>query len=379
MNLHAFSIILTSKLLPFILAFIGFGILITVHEVGHFLFCKIFKVSTPTFSIGMGPTIFQKNFGSTNFRLAAIPIGGYVEIAGLSEMGQGEQKSAEDRGENSFASKKYWQKLFILMGGVLFNLIFAYLVFSTLFFVGIQKQKGNLFISTKIDKAVEENFGIKASDQIISINNELLSQEPKKLIPQIEKAFFMPLNKNDITTQIQVELLRGQEKISLTLTPKAQGDLNEKLLNSIELKTEKIPGEYEKYSFFGSIYNGIKATNQWIIRIIAGLKYLITERTLKGAGGPIMIISQSFETAQKGIIPLLIFLAIISINLAIINLLPIGALDGGQILFATIEAIIRREIPEFVRLSINVASWVLILSLILYLSYKDIIRIFTGN
>lgn len=379
MSLNAISILFSSKLLPFIFAFVGFGVLITVHEIGHFLFCKLFKVNTPTFSIGMGPTIYQRQLGSTNFRLAAIPIGGYVEIAGLSEVGQGEQKSAEDRSQNSFASKKYWQKLFILMGGVVFNLLFAYIVFSTLFFVGIPKQNGNLFISEKADKSIEENFGLKGLDHIISINNEYLSQEPKKLVQQLETNFLIPFSKNDATAQIKVEILRGQEQISLTLTPKAQESINEKFLNSIELKTEKIPGEYEKYSIFGAINKGIKATNQWIIQILAGLKYLITERTLKGAGGPIMIISKSFETAQKGIIPLLIFLAIISINLAIINLLPIGALDGGQILFATIEAIIRREIPEFIRLGINIASWVLILSLILYLSYKDIIRIFTGN
>ena len=86
-----------------------------------------------------------------------------------------------------------------------------------------------------------------------------------------------------------------------------------------------------------------------------------------------MILSKTFETAQKGIIPLLIFLAFISINLAVINILPLGALDGGQLLFVTIEAIIRREIPEIIKVTVNIASWVMLLSLILYLSYKDLV------
>ena len=152
-------------------------------------------------------------------------------------------------------------------------------------------------------------------------------------------------------------------------------ELDESLLASFEFPTTVIPGQYEKYSFFGALEQGFKVTTQWIYQIFYSIKYLITQRTLKGAGGPIMIVSKTFETAQKGIIPLLIFLAFISINLAIINLLPIGALDGGQLLFATIEAIIRRQIPEIIKLTINLTSWFLLIGLILYLSYKDLLAL----
>ena len=110
--------------------------------------------------------------------------------------------------------------------------------------------------------------------------------------------------------------------------------------------------------------------------MVHGIVDLVKSKSLKGAGGPILIISQTYQTAQRGIIPLLFFLALISINLAIINILPIGALDGGQLLFASIEAIIRREIPEIIKNVINMASWIALISLILYLSYKDIILLF---
>ncbi len=377
MNLNALAIIFSTKFLPLVLAIIGFGLLITVHEFGHFLFCKIFGIHTPTFSIGMGPTLFKKQIGKTNFRIAAIPIGGYVEISGLAEVGQGKQKSAKGVGKDSFASKPYWQKVLVMLGGVLFNLIFAYLIFSILFFIGIPKQKAEIYINTKVENMIKEKYGLQAQDKIIAINNQVLSNKPKELMPQLFKNLIKPVSQN-FDFNIELRVLRNGEKVNLTIKAISK-ELNEKILNSLEFKTTQIEGQYEKYPLLGSIAQGIKVTNQWIYQIIAGIKYLITQRTLKGAGGPVMIISKTFETAQKGLIPLLIFLAIISINLAIINLLPLGALDGGQILFATIEAIIRREIPVIIRLTINLASWILLISLILYLSYKDILRLFMGK
>ena len=214
---------------------------------------------------------------------------------------------------------------------------------------------------------------LQPGDQIVSINNKGLSTEPKKLLPAIRDLLIKPL-KEVPKNQLQIKVLRKENMHTITL-PIESKELNEQLINSFELKKTKIEGEYEQYPFFTAISKGIQTTNQWIYQIIYSIKHLISERSLKGAGGPIMIISKTFETAQQGLIPLLIFLAFISINLAIINILPIGALDGGQVLFATIEAIIRREIPEMIRLVINIASWVLLLSLILYLSYKDVLRI----
>jgi regulator of sigma E protease len=377
MNLNALTVMFSHKFLPMLYAIIGFGLLITIHEFGHFIFCKIFKIHTPTFSIGMGPKVVERKIGNTNFRLSAIPLGGYVEIAGLAEIGQGEQEHSKIEGNTSFASKPYWQKLFVLLGGVLFNLLFAYIVFSTLFFIGIQKQTAEVLISSQVKATVVEKFGLQAGDKIITINDETLSSNPKELIPQIHEKIITPLIE-DKDTQLKLQILRNNKKISVNIKPETK-KIAEKFIYSLEPKTTPIKGEYEKLPLIGAIVQGIKTTNQWITQILYGIKYLITQRTLKGAGGPIMIISKTFETAQRGIIPLLIFLAIISINLAIINILPIGALDGGQVLFATIETIIRREIPEIIKLVINISSWILLLGLILYLSYQDLLALITGN
>ena len=119
------SALITS--LPFFIAGgLGFGFLVGFHELGHFLFCKLFGVKTPSFSIGFGPQLLKKKIGDTVFTLSAIPFGGYVEIAGSEEPGQGEQKESKSLAPDSFAVKPYYQKMLIIAGGILFNLIFAY-------------------------------------------------------------------------------------------------------------------------------------------------------------------------------------------------------------------------------------------------------------
>ncbi|MCF7899053.1 site-2 protease family protein [Candidatus Babeliales bacterium] len=372
MNLNVLSIFFTTKFVPLIFTIIGFGLLITIHEFGHFIFCKIFGVYTPTFSLGMGPKILEKKIGTTNFRLSAIPLGGYVEIAGLAEVGgQGEQEHSKLTGGQSFESKPYWQKAIILLGGVLFNLLFAYIFFSIIYFYGVPKQKADLIINTKIEKTIQKKFNIAPEDKIISIDNQNLSSDPKKLIPVLQKYFLKKFTGADI---IPLTVLRNNKNIKLNLNFKSEKEQDE-FLGSLQLKTTPIEGQYEKHSLFGAIGKGIQVTNGWIFNIIYGIKCLITERTLKGVGGPVMILSKTFETAQKGFLPLLIFLCIISINLAVLNILPIGALDGGQFLFVSVEAIIRRPIPETIKLVINIGSWILILGLVLYLSYKDLMAI----
>jgi regulator of sigma E protease len=374
MSLNTFAIVFSTKLLPLAYAIIGFGLLITIHEFGHFIFCKIFNIHTPTFSIGMGPKVLEKKIGNTNFRLSAIPLGGYVEVAGLSEVGQGKQEFSKLKGDTSFKDKPYWQKALVLSGGVIFNLLFAYIIYSILFFVGIPKKKAEFVVANKIEETIQKEFKLMPNDKIVYINNEKLSFEPEKLMPTLNEKIVTPFMENS-QAYIKLGISRENKSIDLKIIPSSNKKLNKKFINSFELRSEEIKGQYEKYPFFKAIIKGVQVTNGWIIQMFKGIGYLIKSRSLKGAGGPIMILSKTFETAQKGFIPLLIFLAFISINLAIINILPLGALDGGQLLFTTIEAIIRREVPEIIKMTVNIASWILLLSLIFYLSFKDLVAL----
>lgn len=369
MNLYAIGILFSTKLLPLFYAIIGFGLLITIHECGHFLFCKLFKIHTPTFSIGMGPSIVQKKIGDTNFRLAVIPIGGYVEIAGMAEVGQGTQEHAHDVSPRSFRSKPFWQRFLVLIGGILFNILFAYGVFSSLYIVGMPVQKE---VELLVKKVKEEGLNIQPGDKLLAINNRRLNKDPKILYPALRKLAKELSGKK--REDVKIRLQRGAKELVVSIPSSKNGsNLSRGLLAGASIYPKTVRVEYEKYPIFQAIKRGIAKTHEWIYKFGVSIKMLITKRNIKDFGGPIMIVSQSFQMAQQGLLLLLVFLAIISINLAIINLLPIGALDGGQLLFETIEFVIRRPIPEMIRFSINLISWVLILGLIIFLSYQDIL------
>jgi len=378
MNLYAYAFMLGSQFVSLSYAIIGFGILIVAHEFGHFFFCKLFGIHTPSFSIGMGPVLFKKKIGRTEFCLSAIPIGGYLEIAGSEEVGQGNQKHAKSRDKDSFAVKPFWQKAFVLLGGILFNLFFAYFTFSTLFFVGMPVPK-KLAVEVKSVSSETDSLNgrFKSGDKVISINEVELSETPDKLYPALRK-ISEDLQENQYE-DLGVKVLRDDDTLQLRIPITESNTILQKgLIGGSYLDVKTIETSYESYPLFQAIGKGIKKTHDWIGMTLSGLKTLVTKRNIKDFGGPILIVSQSFKMAQQGIQFLLIFLAIISINLAIVNLLPIGALDGGQLLFETIEFVTRRKIPEKVRLGINLVSWVLLIGLILFISFQDLVWLLSG-
>jgi len=371
MAFNAFFAFVNLKFLPFMYAIIGFGSLIAIHEFGHFFFCKLFGILTPTFSIGFGPELFRKKIGTTDFRLALIPLGGYCEIAGNEEVGQGEQAFAKATGDISFDSKAYWKKLLVMFGGIIFNLLFAYIVWCVIFMVGKPLERNVVLVSSIVKDSAAEKYGLKAGDQISTINGHNLADP--NIGMEVQEILMQELMSHpNQEVKLIIERDKKELELPITLGSKPSGNKTIGSLGAGFAIQTSIP----KMSFFQAITKGISTTNKWICDIASSVKTLISKRSLEGAGGPVMILSQSFSSAQYGFIPLFIFLALISINLALINLLPIGALDGGQILFVTLETIFRRRIPMNVKIAINLASWVFFIGLALFLTYKDIVTLF---
>jgi len=369
MPLQAFFAFTSSKLIPLIFSIVGFGLLIVIHELGHFLFAKAFNIHTPTFSVGFGPALIEKKIGDTTFRIAKIPFGGYVEIAGLAEPGQGDQKHSGDKSDRSFNSKPFWQKFLVLTGGIIFNLIFAYVTFSILFMVGDNVKKPVVIISHIQKGSAAEKFGLKPGDLVQKFNDTDVAKQSS--LEQAHKALLKTIQENP-EQEINLQVLRNNETIELdiTLGTKKLGDKTIGLLGAgLSIPMQRLP-------FFQAIKKGFTYTNEWIVRIATSMKNIFTKRSLEGAGGPIQILALGFKTAQSGFIPLFIFLAIMSINLALFNLLPLGVTDGGKLLTTTIEAIIRREIPESIQMGINIVSLALFLFLFAYLTYNDIVTLF---
>lgn len=360
---------LSTNLFFLAIGILGISFLIGFHELGHFLFAKLFHINTPSFSIGFGPRLFSKKIGSTEFKLSAIPLGGYVEIAGLAEPGQGDQKHAIGHGYGSFRSKPYYQKLLVMFGGILFNLLFAYFALILVFLTGTPKSpllapyNVRPIIKAIAPESPAEQAGLQAGDAIVAINGQPLEDSGVRLLEVLK-----PLANTPATLVIN----RDNQELEVSLMTQSQEFLGEKFGSlGATYEIQELPGK----SIFDSFSYGITLTNKFIVDTFNGFKYLYTTRDTRNMGGPIAIIAMTAKGAGQGFKVLLIFLAIISINLAILNLIPLPILDGGQILFITIEAIIGRDLPIKVREYIAIASWIFILILIAYLSAWDIYNI----
>ena len=345
-----------------VMGLIGIGFLIGFHELGHFLFCKLFNIRTPSFSIGMGPRIFKKKIGETEFALSAIPLGGYVEIAGSSEVGQGEQKDAHANDEQSFTRKPFYQKLLVLFGGILFNLGFAYFALILLCKLGVPR-------TTPIIKTIQPDsaaalYKLLPGDHITAINGQEINEDLEKGLSLIA-----PLAKQEAIFTIE----RDGSKIEIPVVLGEKKDLKGNSVGAmgVTFEMKRTAG----VSFFEAISQGIQLTNSYIVNTILGFKNLFSKQGINAVQGPVAIISIMIQSISQSFSLYLLLLAIISINLAVLNLLPLPILDGGQIFTCIIEAIIRRPIHLKAKEYIHIASWVLVMGLVLYLSAQDIYRL----
>ena len=341
--------VLSNNLLFLFLGIFGIGFIIGFHELGHFLFGKLFNIKTPSFSIGFGPKIYKRKIGETEFSISAIPLGGYVE---------------SDR--KSFDSKPYYQKMLVISGGIGFNLLFAYIVFCLLFLTGIPKTRFLYPLNTKpvVQTVVKEKdiekLGIKIGDRIVSINDFQIEDDTKALFKNIKET------KNKIA---KLTISRSGNIFNLDIPTQELI----KAFGSFKIRFQFV--QKSGLPFFSAIKNGIRLTNAYIASTLLIFKYIFVKRDISGVGGPILIISETVKSASKGFKIFFLFLAIISISLAVINLIPLPILDGGQALLYTIEAITRRKMAEKTKEYIFIASWIFMIFLFVLISTRDIWRI----
>lgn len=347
----------------------GIGFLIGFHELGHFLFCKLFGIRTPSFSIGMGPRLISRKIWDTDFTLSLLPIGGYVEIAGAREVGQGDQKEADRVDEHSFSQKPYYQQLLVLLGGIFFNLMFAYFAVAAVFFFGAPKM-GLLyprFASSTIESVAEQSAAHRADlqtgDTITQYNGTQVTENPTEFLKYI---------KEHPGQAVELTVDRNGTQFTLPVTLSEQ-EIGDKKVGSLGVELA-MPSR----SLLGALKIGFTAVNEWIVEILRSMGQLFTKRDFKQMGGPLMIVSMTIKSAQSGLAIFMLLLAFISVNLAVLNVFPLPIFDGGQVLFYTIEAIIGRPLPVKVREYIHIACWILLLVLIVAMSIQDISRMIFG-
>jgi regulator of sigma E protease len=349
-------------------AILVFAFLIFFHELGHFLFAKLFGVFVQKFSLGFGPVLISKKIGETEYALSAIPLGGYVKMYG--ENPDEEDLVEENLKHRAFSHKPLIQKTLIVFAGPLFNFILAVVLFSFIYMVGFPHLLSTVGNVQKDMPAY--SAGIKSGDKIIKINDK-----PIKYWDDLSK--YIKKHPDRVLT---FEIERNNEIITVSVKPKITESSNifgEKIkvgLIGISPKGDVIS---VSYGFFESLNKGMIKTYEMSKLMIVGIVKMI-QRVIpaNNIGGPIMIFQLAKTTADQGILSLLHFMAFISINLAILNLLPIPVLDGGHLFFYLIEAIRRKPVSAAFREKAQMVGIALILMLMFFAFYNDIMRIVKG-
>lgn len=339
----------------------GISFIIVFHEFGHYIFCKLFNIYTPTFSIGIGKVLYSKKIGDTNFCVSAGPIGGYVEIA--SDQGI--------HGSLGFNQIPYWQKVLIMLGGIFCNFLLSYLLFVCLFWTGMPENAAGAYepCTTKITAIAPTSPNahiLQPNDELISLNNQHLNHD-------LSNARKIIMTHAQTNTQLPAQIVRSGQVHDITLTLHGK-DTPPSLSRQLDLSFELKPA----LSFTQSLKQAYCATVFYTQAIIAGLKNMFYCRTTQGFVGPVMAVAASSKSAQKGISYLLFFLAIISINLGFMNLLPLPIFDGGQFVIFTVEAIFRRQLSERIRNIIGMSSWIMAIALLVLFTIRDLQTLIFG-
>lgn len=340
------------------------GILVFVHELGHFLVAKCSGVGVLKFSLGFGPKLVGKKIGETEYIISMIPLGGYVKLLGESA----DDEISEYDEKRSFLKQHVLKKIGIVAAGPVFNFLFAIIVFAIIYMVGIPVLTSEVGDVQKGSPAFEA--GIKGGDIILAIDGEDISH-------WAELAGIIVNSKGQ---ELKIRIDRNNKIKDLRLRAKLVKSKNifDEEIDSYKIgvsaSSNTVIERLNPFSAFGS---GIEQT--WFITkitLISIVKMVKGELSAKTLGGPILIAQMAGARVQEGIVPFIFFMALLSINLGIINLLPVPLLDGGHLLFFIIELISGKEVNVKWREMAQQIGFALLVMLMMFVFYNDIIRIF---
>ncbi len=349
--------IVTTYLLPFIVVL---GVLVIAHEAGHFLAAKAFGIRVERFSVGFPPRLFGKQIGETDYCVSAVPLGGYVKLSGMID----ETMDTEGvKGEPwEFMSKPVWVRMLVLFAGPLANVLLTIFVFTVSVFVtGIPEPVGPI-VGRVMENMPAQAAGLQPGDRIISIDGAAISSWDD-LIRIIH---------GSPEKEVNIAWERNGAPMSARITPKLDKMLGYGLVG-IDAKTINVrPG------FFKGIAVGWQSTwnlTRMMFRSF-GMLFSGDVSVKEGLAGPVRIAQMTGETVKAGFGSLVMFMALLSLNLGIINLFPIPALDGGHLLLLAYEGVTRKPISTKVRLVAQQIGMALLLALMLFVIFNDFANIF---
>ncbi|MBW2100700.1 MAG: RIP metalloprotease RseP [Deltaproteobacteria bacterium] len=353
---------MTTNIFAFIIVL---GVLIFFHELGHFLVARLFGVGVEKFSLGFGPRLFGKKIGKTDYFLSAIPLGGYVKMVG-------EEPDAEIDPADipfSFTHKHVLKRILIVAAGPFFNLLLAAIIFF-----GVFNAYGIFILKPTIGEVQEggpaHKSGLKKGDLIVAIDGVRLEkwEDMSQIISESKGK------------KMVASVRRGESTLALNIVPELRTDKNlfgeeiERYMIGVTASGDMLPKDLNLIQAFSmSITQTYKISKLTVLSIVKLIQGTLSTKTL---GGPIMIAQMAGAQAKAGVANLLYFIALISVNLGILNFLPIPVLDGGHLFFFGIEAVTGRPVSTRVREIAQQAGIFLLLFLMVFVFYNDIVRIF---
>ena len=337
--------------------------LVFFHELGHFVAARYFGVTVHVFSIGFGKRIFSKNWKGTTWQLSLIPLGGYVKMKGQDD----KNPALIEDGDDSYNTKKPWQRIVILLAGPMANFLLAAILYFAIAIIGASA------LSPTIGKVQENSPALRAglleNDKILRINNVEITQwnDVGELIRNSDGPLKFDVNRDEklVSLILRPQILPAKNIFKEDIKKRMVGISPAPILVKLDLSfLQSLEFAYEKtYESSKMIFKGVQ-------KLISGVI------PSSEVGGVITIGKVISDASQSSIIALLSITALISVNLGVLNLLPIPALDGGHIMFNLYEIITKKKPSDKVFVFLTIAGWVILGSLMLLGIYNDINRLF---
>lgn len=345
-----------------IISLLALSFLIFFHELGHFLAARLFGVHVEVFSIGFGRKVFRKTIGKTEYALSMIPLGGYVKMKGQDDANPLARSDAPD----AYNSKLPWQRTVILMAGSVFNFLLAFLLFIIIAQAGFKALAPT--VGEVKDGSPAMVAGVMAGDKIVEISGVKIRSwdEISPLIKGSDGALDLMIERDGTLKRLVLSAQIGSAENIF-------GEVEKRKMIGISPKGEVVILTYGFVDSFGVALNKtIQASTlifQSIIKLISGVI------SPDNVGGVISIVQFTSEASALGIVPLLMITALISVNLGVLNLLPIPALDGGHIMMVLYEQFSGKPPSEKVFYNLTITGWGLLGALMLLGLYNDIVRL----
>ncbi|MBI2893628.1 MAG: site-2 protease family protein [Deltaproteobacteria bacterium] len=330
------------------------AVLILLHETGHYLVARMCRMRVNRFSIGFGPAIarFRPRWSETTFQIAAIPLGGFVQIAGMDP---NEPVLPGDTG--SYASRPLWQRAAVIMAGPVANWVVAAAAFSLLYGIGFPKAEGGTRIGEVTEDGPAQKAGLRPGDRILAIDGARVTRWVQVAGRTRESA----------GRRLVLRVRRDSEVLEIRVKPRRDRRTGQGLIGiAPAVRLERRPG-------LGAIAAGARQAASDCAVLVLELARAVTGKGVEGLMGPVGIIAMAKEQAERGLRAFVHLAGGLSVALAVMNFLPLPALDGGRLIFLGYEVVTRRRVPPRFEAVVHWVGLLLLLALLVLVTFRDIL------